>query len=101
MREQIEGCQSELAALTGRQPIAIAYPNGNHSPAVIEAARATGLRLAFTVRPRSNALRPGGHPDLMRMGRFYFEGGGDVRRAFLACRSGIVPSLLVRDLLQA
>lgn len=101
VREQIEGCQSELAALTGRQPIAIAYPNGNHSPAVIEAARATGLRLAFTVRPRSNALRPGGHPDLMRMGRFYFEGGGDVRRAFLACRSGIVPSLLVRDLLQA
>lgn len=37
----------------------------------------------------------------MRMGRFYFQGGSDAGRVFLACRSGVVPSLLVRDLLQA
>lgn len=101
LRAQIERCQSELAALTGREPIAIAYPNGNCSPAVIEAARAAGLRIAFTVRPRRNALRPGGHADLMRIGRFYFQGGTDAARAFVACRSGFVPSLAVRDLLQA
>lgn len=101
VRAQIERCQSDLAALTGQAPIAITYPNGNHSPAVVEAACAAGLRIGFTVQPRKNALRVGGHPDLMRLGRFYLQGGANARGEVFACSSGFVPSLLVRDLLQA
>lgn len=100
VREQIEVCQSELTALTGRVPIALAYPNGDHSPTVIRAARAAGLRIGFTVRPRRNAVRRAGHPEQMHISRFYIRGGSHVGREFHACSSGFVPSQFVRNLLQ-
>jgi peptidoglycan/xylan/chitin deacetylase (PgdA/CDA1 family) len=99
MRSQIERCQEALRAITGATPVAIAYPNGNHSPQVVEAARAAGLSVGFTVHPSRNRLAPGPSA-AMRLGRFYFHGEPDAAREFHACRSGFVPSRLVRNLLQ-
>ena len=47
---QVGSCQDILAELAGYRPIAIAYPNGDFSPAAIDAATAAGLRLGFTVQ---------------------------------------------------
>jgi peptidoglycan/xylan/chitin deacetylase (PgdA/CDA1 family) len=98
MRSQIERAQQDLRALTGRTPLAIAYPNGNHSPDVVDAARAAGLRVGLTVHPSKN--RAGNAAAMMRLGRFYFNGQPDAAREFHACRGGFVPSRLLRDMLQ-
>lgn len=99
MRAQIERAQQALRAITGRAPIAIAYPNGNHSPPVAQAARAAGLRVGFTVRPSKNRLGAGS-ADPMHLGRFYFQAQPDVAREFASCRGGFVPSRVVRHLRQ-
>ncbi len=54
------------------RPLAISYPNGNHSAAVVEAARAAGLRVGLTVRPCHNRLPLQEGARLMKLGRFYF-----------------------------
>ena len=98
---QIASCQQTLAEIAGTAPIAIAYPNGNHSPAVVEAALAAGLRIGLTVHPARNALplRASGH--MMRLGRFYFHSGTDPRHECRKYRCGFIPSHLVRAALQA
>jgi peptidoglycan/xylan/chitin deacetylase (PgdA/CDA1 family) len=99
VRSQIERSQETLRALTGTAPVAIAYPNGNHSPLVVQAARAAGLRVGFTVQAAKNRLGagPGG---AMHLGRFYFHGRPDAAREFEACRGGFVPSRMVHNLRQ-
>lgn len=101
MVAQIEECQAALADLTGARPIAIAYPNGNHSPAVIAAAAAAGLRIGVTVRPARHEVPQPGAPALMRLPRFYYRGGSDARREFRQYRCGFVPSRLVSAALHA
>jgi peptidoglycan/xylan/chitin deacetylase (PgdA/CDA1 family) len=96
---QIQGCQEALTGITGAAPIAIAYPNGNHSTVVVEAAKVLGLRLGFTVKPAKNRVPPPG-AELMRLGRFYFRGDTDPRRQFQQCRCSFIPSRLVRAALQ-
>lgn len=98
-RSQIDRCQQELHAITGRAPVAISYPNGNHSAAVVDAAHAAGLRLGFTVQPGRNSAVPGPAAQ-MRLGRFYFHGRPDAASEFQACRGGFVPSRLLRSVLQ-
>jgi peptidoglycan/xylan/chitin deacetylase (PgdA/CDA1 family) len=96
---QIARCQDALRAITGRTPLAIAYPNGNHSPQVVDTARAAGLSLGFTVHPSRNRVAP--DPSAaMRLGRFYFHGRPNAAREFHACRGGFVPSRLLRSMLQ-
>lgn len=101
MVDQIRGCQQALADITGAAPIAIAYPNGNHSPAVIAAAAAAGLRIGVTVRPAQNEVPQPGSTALMHLARFYFHGGADARREFRKYRCGFVPSRLVSAALHA
>lgn len=100
MARQIQGCQDALTEMAGYAPIAIAYPNGNHSPAVVEAALAAGLRVGVTVQPRKNRLPLDGAAGLMTLGRFYFY-GGDARAEFAKYRSGLMPSQFVKKLVAA
>lgn len=46
--EQIRECQEVLQQETGRLPICISYPNGNHSNEIAQIARSEGLALGIT-----------------------------------------------------
>jgi len=95
---QIEDCQAALADLVGYRPVAIAYPNGNCSPAVINAALKSGLRLGFTVAPQRPRL-PLISTAQMTMGRFIFHGGQDIRRQCRLFGARFVPSHTLKNLL--
>ncbi len=56
MREQIGGAQDWLQTITGKVPAILAYPNGNVSGAVVQAAYETGLRLGVTVQAGRNSI---------------------------------------------
>lgn len=98
---QIADCQRELAEWTGRRPIAIAYPNGNHSPAVARAATAAGLRLGFTVVPKPALLPLAATPERMAIGRFLLHGQRDIRRQCRMFGARAVPSHWVQRLLHS
>jgi peptidoglycan/xylan/chitin deacetylase (PgdA/CDA1 family) len=53
---QIRGAQRDLLDWTGRTPVAIAYPNGDFDDDTVAEARAAGLEVGVTVRPRLNLL---------------------------------------------
>jgi peptidoglycan/xylan/chitin deacetylase (PgdA/CDA1 family) len=55
-REQIQGGQDAIQAMTGKMPDMISYPNGNSSPEIQKAAREIGLRLGVGVRRGKNRL---------------------------------------------
>ena len=55
-REQIQGAQEALRAITGRIPQILAYPNGATTRAVVRATRDAGIRLGMTVQPGRNAI---------------------------------------------
>lgn len=95
---QIEDCQAALADLVGYRPVAIAYPNGNCSPAVVHAASAAGLRLGFTVAPQRPRL-PLISTSRMTMGRFFFHGNQDIRRQCRLFGARFVPSHALKNLL--
>lgn len=44
IEREVRGCQDALSQIAGQAPIAIAYPNGNHSPAAVAVSLAAGLR---------------------------------------------------------
>lgn len=95
--EQIVACQDALEQLAGKRPVAIAYPNGNTSAAVIESAVQAGLRVGFTVRPNRTPL-PLASEARMAIGRFFFDGKKDVRRQCRMFAARFVPSLAVKSL---
>lgn len=99
MRRQIQECQDALQAICGYAPLAISYPNGDCSPAVVEAALASGLRLGLTVRPSHNRL-PLRARRLLNLGRFYFYGDSHPRDELLKWRAGYVPSSLLKRALR-
>lgn len=73
--------QQHLAQLAGPTPLAVAYPNGNTSAAVVAAARAAGLRLGVTVEPGKNYLPFAEHEvDILQLKRFLLWGNRDVAR---------------------
>jgi peptidoglycan/xylan/chitin deacetylase (PgdA/CDA1 family) len=55
--DEIAGARDDIEHHLGRRPTAIAYPNGNHSSAVVEAADRAGMRIGFTTRRGTNDLR--------------------------------------------
>lgn len=95
---QIADCQAALRDISGRTPLAIAYPNGDHSPAVVAAARAAGLRVGMTVRPARNRVPAPGAPALMELSRYYLHARPDPASQFASCRGVFVPSRTVRRL---
>jgi peptidoglycan/xylan/chitin deacetylase (PgdA/CDA1 family) len=100
MSDQIQTCQDALAEMVGYRPIAIAYPNGNHSPAAVKAAEAAGLRLGFTVTPQ-RPLLPLDDSSRMTLGRFVFHGGHDIRRQCRLFGARFVPSHAIKSLMRS
>ncbi len=101
IERQIGSCQEALTAIAGSAPIAIAYPNGNHSAPVVQAALAAGLRIGLTVYPARNALPLRAPRRMMRLNRFYFHGGANAQHEFRKYRCGFVPSHLIQSALRA
>ncbi|HEY2840531.1 MAG TPA: polysaccharide deacetylase family protein [Pirellulales bacterium] len=56
VRQQIAGAQDDLMRICQVRPNTIAYPNGNHSSTVMQAAAAEGMLLGFTVEKSKTAL---------------------------------------------
>ena len=54
--DEIGGARQDLERELGQVEPAIAYPNGNHSPAVLAAVARAGLRLGFTTHRGTNDL---------------------------------------------
>lgn len=81
MVEELAACQRDLAGLSGTRPLAVAYPNGNVTPAVVAAAVQAGLQLGVTVEPGKNYLPlVGSPPDLLQLRRFMLWGTRSVAR---------------------
>jgi peptidoglycan/xylan/chitin deacetylase (PgdA/CDA1 family) len=53
IEEEVFGCAADLRVLTGAEPVALAYPNGAHSPDVEAIVADAGFRCAFTLDERS------------------------------------------------
>jgi peptidoglycan/xylan/chitin deacetylase (PgdA/CDA1 family) len=72
---QIQTAQHDIHALTGKLPEIIAYPNGNETPAIVDAARNAGLRFGLGVAPGRNRipLEPGSK-QAMILRRFMLTG---------------------------
>jgi len=100
MVDQITACQNALSGLVGYRPVAIAYPNGNCSPAAVHAAVAAGLRVGFTVAPRRPRL-PLDSDSRMLLGRFFFHGGQDIRRQCRLFGARFVPSQALKSMMQS
>jgi peptidoglycan/xylan/chitin deacetylase (PgdA/CDA1 family) len=92
MARQIAGCQADLKEITGRAPIAIAYPNGGYSRTVVNASRAAGLSVGLTVRPCVNRLALDDEKSRMTLGRFLVSGCEDFQIQCRKMNSGFIPS---------
>jgi peptidoglycan/xylan/chitin deacetylase (PgdA/CDA1 family) len=88
IRQQLAVCQSALAEMTGKTPIAIAYPNGGHDDTVVRIAREVGLTVGVTVRPAKNRLGPAS--DLLRLNRFCPDGPMPMRTQCRTFRSDVL-----------
>jgi peptidoglycan/xylan/chitin deacetylase (PgdA/CDA1 family) len=69
VRGQLARSRDRLAELLGQPPLAVAYPFGACTDAVVEAAAAAGYRLGFTTEAGSNRGRP-----LLRLRRMGVKG---------------------------
>ena len=78
-QQELAECQQYLAHLTGSAPVAVAYPNGNCSPAVVAAARQVGLQLGATVEAGKNYLPLAPGTDGLQLKRFLLWGNQDVQ----------------------
>jgi peptidoglycan/xylan/chitin deacetylase (PgdA/CDA1 family) len=86
---QIQCAQDDLLAITGKPAEIIAYPNGEQSPTIVEAARSVGLRLGVGVHPGRNRLplHPGA-PEAMTLKRFTLNAGAAIDAQCRMSRSG-------------
>jgi peptidoglycan/xylan/chitin deacetylase (PgdA/CDA1 family) len=75
VRAQIQEAQNDLQKLTGTTPTIIAYPNGDETPAIVDAARSAGIRFGLGVHPGRNSLPlEAGSQGAMRLKRFTLTG---------------------------
>ncbi len=101
IEREVRGCQDALSQIAGQAPIAIAYPNGNHSPAAVAVSLAAGLRVGMTVRPHRNPLPLEGEESRMTLGRFWFRGGEDARAQCRKFSARFVPSNTLKTLINS
>jgi peptidoglycan/xylan/chitin deacetylase (PgdA/CDA1 family) len=88
VRAQIQGAQDAILAMTGKLPEMIAYPNGNETPAIVEAARSAGIRFGVGVHPGRNRLPLElRSQDAMTMRRFTLTGDCAIEAQCRASRS--------------
>jgi peptidoglycan/xylan/chitin deacetylase (PgdA/CDA1 family) len=98
-RRQIGDCQIALAAITGKAPTSIAYPNGDYSREVVEDAQAAGLRVGVTVRPCTTHLPLAAGKASMTLGRYLVWGDEDLRVQRRKMAASFVPGNLLRTLM--
>jgi peptidoglycan/xylan/chitin deacetylase (PgdA/CDA1 family) len=90
IRRQLQGAQDALREMTGVTPLAVAFPNGDYSPAVLDAARSVGLRLGIGVEPRKNRVPLDLKGDgCLRLGRFTPPGGAALLERCRVFRSDV------------
>ena len=88
--QQIRQGQAELERMLGFGPQLIAYPNGNYSPAAINAARDCGLEAGISLEKHKNYLPINWQSDdAYRLGRFTLWGTQDISRQCDVFRSDI------------
>jgi peptidoglycan/xylan/chitin deacetylase (PgdA/CDA1 family) len=85
---QIGDAQDMLESMCGVRPIMIAYPNGDVTPAVLDAAEKCGLRVGVTVESRRGAV-PTDDRERMTIARFSFTRGSDRPSTYLGYRSSV------------
>jgi peptidoglycan/xylan/chitin deacetylase (PgdA/CDA1 family) len=108
VRDQLRRAQEALRDMTGVTPVAVAYPNGAFSDAVVDACRDVGLRLGFTTRPQKCPLPLGGgvngngngngHADRFHLSRFIPHGEAPIVAQCRTCRSDFTVYSRFRDL---
>ncbi len=101
MAREIETCQQTLESITGRRPLAIAYPNGDYSGACVQAAQDAGLRIGLTVRPRRTSLPLLDAHSKLVLGRFLVWGGQDLHRQCRKFGAGFIPSHAIKSLMMS
>ena len=90
LREQVRGAQAALQEMTGKVPVAIAYPNGANDKAIVSACAELGLKIGFTVRPEKVHLPLDNGPgSLLRLGRFCPHGEDEMLRQCRTYRSDL------------
>ena len=100
IRSQIQGCQESLREMTGKTPEIIAYPNGNCSGEIAEAARDAGLRFGLLARPGRNRVPlQGGTARAMTLKRFTLWGDRPVEAQCRASRSPLSFHRLVQGMM--
>ncbi len=89
--QQIRQGQSELEKMLDFAPRLIAYPNGNYSQTVIDAARDCGLEAGISLEKQKNYLPVDWQSDAaFRLGRFTLWGTQDVSKQCDVFRSDIL-----------
>jgi peptidoglycan/xylan/chitin deacetylase (PgdA/CDA1 family) len=85
---QIQGAQEDIHTLTGKVPDIIAYPNGNETPGIVDAARKAGIHFGLGVAPGRNRLplEPGSK-EAMTMKRFMLTGDCSIEAQCRVSRS--------------
>lgn len=100
IRSQIQDCQQSLREMTGKTPEIIAYPNGNYTLEIAEAAREAGLRFGLLARPGRNWLPlQAGASKAMTLKRFTLWGDRPVEAQCRASRSLLSLHRLVQGML--
>ena len=88
--EQIRDGQDDIRRLTGKTPQIIAYPNGNYSSEVLEAAKEAGLQFGLLAQAGRNRLpMESGAVEAMTLKRFTLWGDRAVEEQCRASQSGI------------
>jgi peptidoglycan/xylan/chitin deacetylase (PgdA/CDA1 family) len=89
----------QLEGLTGKQVRAIAYPNGDCSGSVVDAARREGHQLGFTCVAKANPL-PLASSAPMTIGRHLVWGGRDYAREIPKLSASFLPGARLRSALR-
>jgi peptidoglycan/xylan/chitin deacetylase (PgdA/CDA1 family) len=90
VRAQIESAQEIIGSIVGKAPNFIAYPNGEISDSVLEAARASGMQFGLSVNPGRNRLPiEAGSLAAMKLKRFALTGDAAIEPQCQVSRSMI------------
>jgi peptidoglycan/xylan/chitin deacetylase (PgdA/CDA1 family) len=90
IRVQIGQAQNDIVEMTGHSPKMIAYPNGNDSPTVRNAAKKAGLCLGVGARPGHNRLPLNrGSSESMALKRFTLRGDRAIEQQCRSNRSSL------------
>ena len=83
---QLVDAQDYLETCTGVRPLAVAYPEGAYSAAVLDIARDVGFSCCFTTIPRKERI-PVSAERLIALGRFQLDGRRDIESQIRVVRS--------------